>query len=69
MKEVIERYKRYYVPGEHKHKTLEDAMLAAWRGCEYNTHYTYEIIDGDTVYDRENIEKYWDEQGWNNNDN
>jgi len=60
MKKITIKYKRYYVKGEIESDNLNQAMLTAYFESENNTSYVYEIIDGEKIYNRDDIIKYWD---------
>ncbi len=59
--EVILKGNRFGAPCEVKHKDLKDAMEMAFWMAEDNTACPTEIIEGDRVYSREDMRKYWEE--------
>lgn len=58
---VIYEYSRHHAPGEREVESLHEAMVAAKYDLEYNEAYPKRIIDGDKVFDIEDMETYWHE--------
>jgi len=57
-------YRHYAELPWQEFDTLDEAMRNAHSQCEYNTAFCEQIIDeAGKVYDREAIEKYWDDHG------
>lgn len=61
---VLAKFYRYKVEGEVEFKTVGQAMHDSFHWWESAQAVTYEIVDGDTVYDIVAIQQYWKDRGW-----
>jgi hypothetical protein len=61
---VIAKYRRFGDDDTEEFTTLEQAMRFAFVTCDDNTAYCYEIIDGNNIYDRDDVCAYWDSKNW-----
>lgn len=61
---VIYKYRVFGVPSVDEEPNLEEAMFRSFAGCEENEEYCYEIVDGERVYTREDMQRHWSKMGW-----
>lgn len=64
MSKVVEKYLMFNSQYVEEHETVQAAMRSAWVGYASNGRYSYEILNGDTVYDRDAILAYWAKTDW-----
>lgn len=64
MGKVLYKAARHHMPVEFEFESLDEAMRHAFWDVENNEAYPKEIIDDDNVFDREAMQKYWDERNW-----
>lgn len=55
---------KFGVAWEQEFGTIHEAMRFACDACIANTLCVERVTDGTTVYDRNAIIAYWDEQAW-----